>query len=325
MVGGSQAQAVSSAAQLQARQEHQMKEAEAAKRRASRPTDRNMPEGIEDITVGDGIQQYRSLREVERKLDAVMTRKRLDLQEPRPPCYDRSKTLRVWISNTVENQPWQGRGLDEDAFDFNTGLDGTFKVKIEGRLLEDEPEDFKSDDGWDDDETGDKKDADNGDFDMAGANPDEPTKRSNLRPGQSRHKLAHFFKSIFVETDRNKNLHPDSISNVEWRKPAVARNTYSLPAGADFDSLEFERKGDENINCTINFVRDELPERFLLSKELVDILDIEEGTRDSVQLGIWDYIKAMNLQQDEEKRRIQCDDRLRAVSPIPRSTQSLIH
>ena len=31
-------------------------------------------------------------------------------------------------------------------------------------------------------------------------------------------------------------------------------------------------------------------------------------------MGIWDYIKAMGLQEDDEKRSFDCDDRLRAVT-----------
>lgn len=52
-----------------------------AKRRAEKPTDKNMPEGVEDCIVGDGVQQYRELRDIERRLDAIMMRKRLDIQE----------------------------------------------------------------------------------------------------------------------------------------------------------------------------------------------------------------------------------------------------
>jgi len=52
-----------------------------AKMRAKKPTDKTMPEGVEDCIVGDGVQKYRELRDVERRLDAVMMRKRLDIQD----------------------------------------------------------------------------------------------------------------------------------------------------------------------------------------------------------------------------------------------------
>lgn len=100
---------------------------------------------------------------------------------------------------------------------------------------------------------------------------------------------------------------------MEWKKPAVAPNATNLPNSADFDQLEFKRGGDENINITINLVRDETPERFQLSPALADILDTNEATRAEAVMGIWEYIKAMGLQEEDEKRSFDCDDRLKAV------------
>lgn len=274
-----------------------------------KPTDKTMPEGVEDLIVGDGVQQYKQLREVERKLDAVMMRKKLDLQDSLYNSTKRYSTLRIWISNTVENQPWQGRSLDEDAFDFNMGVEATYKVKIEGRLVEDEDQDNTSEKDSDDDEIadGDAMDHDH----------QKTPKPSAQIPSRKRTKLSHFFKAITVDFDRNKNLQPDGTTQVEWKKPPVPPNSSILPPAADFDCLEFERKSDENINCTINFYREETPERFALSRELAELLDTTEDDRASILMGIWEYIKLMGLQQDEEKRLIQCDERLRSVSPFP--------
>lgn len=268
-----------------------------------------MPEGIEDLIIGDGADQYKRLRDIERRLDAVMMRKRLDMQDSTQHGFKRYKTLRVWISNTVENQPWQGRSLDENAFDFNTGLEATYKVKIEGRLLDDD-QDLDKDS--DDEEESEPKDSDkNADaMDHDGDAKSEPAKSTSERP---RYKLSYFFKSITVDFDRGKNFQPETATQIEWKKPSIAPNNPNPPAAADFDSIEFERKSDENLNCTINFYRDESPERFHLSKELSDVVDAEEDDKTSVYYGIWEYVKAMGLQQDEEKRLIQCDDRLRKV------------
>jgi SWI/SNF-related matrix-associated actin-dependent regulator of chromatin subfamily D len=52
-----------------------------AKLRSRKPTDKNIPEGVEDCVIGDGVQRYRELRDVERRLDATMMRKRLDIQD----------------------------------------------------------------------------------------------------------------------------------------------------------------------------------------------------------------------------------------------------
>lgn len=286
---------------------------DAARRRAHKPTEKNIPEGVDELVLGDGVQQYKRLREVERKLDAVMMRKRLDIQDSAQHGVKRFKTLQIWISNTVENQPWQARTLETDMFDFNTGVEATYKVKIEGRLLDEDDLDDATDYGSDDEDDGDSADQKN--FEDSTYQDDGPLQQT-AKPAtmHTRTRLSHFFKAISVDFDRGKNLQADTSTQIEWKKPLAQPNVPLRPE-ADFDCLEFERKGDENINCTINFYRDELPDRFRLSKELGELLDTEEEDRLQIIFGIWEYVKAMNLQQDEEKRLIQCDDRLRAVSP----------
>ena len=292
----------------QSREEHFRelfsKEAE-AKLRAQKPTDRNIPDGIEDLIVGNGVQEYKRLREVERRLDATMTRKRLELQEQRLRSMHHTKKLRVWISNTAENQPWQGKELDENAFDFNSGSEATYKVQIVGKLLEDE-------DGLVVQEAEKKINGASGHPEEAQDGRDNSSQKTTEATA-SKPQFSHFFKSITVELDRAKALQQDASNMMEWKKPPLAPNAQPSPTSADFDSLQFERKSDENINCTINLYRDEKPERFALSRELSEVVEGEDATREQIMTAIWMYIKAQGLQRDEEKRLIQCDDALRAV------------
>ncbi len=244
-----------------------------------------------------------------------MMRKRLDVKDSANQESKSYKTLRIWISNTAENQPWQARGLDENAFDFSTGMEATYRVKIEGKLLDDkeseQDKDKDSDDDEDPEEEGEKNDPDAMEHDLEiGA-----SKHKVVTTLQTRKKFSHFFKSITVDFDRNKSIQPDAASTIEWKKPAIPPNTPNPPSSADFDCIEFERKSDENINCTINMVRDETPERYRLSKELSELLDVQEATRGEIITGIWDYVRALGLQEDDEKRGVRCDERLRAVRP----------
>jgi SWI/SNF-related matrix-associated actin-dependent regulator of chromatin subfamily D len=80
MVGG-HPQAMLTQAQTQSRQEAQKHELDRAKRMSSKPTDKNIPEGVEECIIGDGVSRYRELRDLERRLDSTMTRKRLDIQD----------------------------------------------------------------------------------------------------------------------------------------------------------------------------------------------------------------------------------------------------
>lgn len=68
--------------QAQMAQQHQAQTqaAELAKRRSRKPTDKNIPDGVEDSIVNpESAQRYRDLKDIERLLDATITRKRLDV------------------------------------------------------------------------------------------------------------------------------------------------------------------------------------------------------------------------------------------------------
>jgi SWI/SNF-related matrix-associated actin-dependent regulator of chromatin subfamily D len=144
---------------------------------------------------------------------------------------------------------------------------------------------------------------------------DGKEKKKKTRAPPKQYKFSHFFKGMTVDFDRNRTKE-GSDQSVEWKKPAVAPNATSLPNAADFDQLEFKRGGDENTNIVINLTRDENPERFRLSPILADILDTDVATRAEAVMGIWEYIKAMGLQEDDEKRSFDCDDKLKAVRSL---------
>ncbi|KAK5134577.1 hypothetical protein LTR08_006363 [Meristemomyces frigidus] len=287
------------AAQLQAQRLEEIRRQDTARRISKKPTNRDIPEELGDVVVGDGVQRYAKLRDVERRLDAVMMRKRLDISDNLQRRYTRREgVLRVWVSNTADGQPWQiveeGSGAHEDgAFEFGENSQATFRVKIEGRLLQDEDDKHEEGDKEKEGEASDSK-----------------------RPGQQRPRFSHFFKNITIEFSRNPQLQPDGYSAIEWHKPMPGPQNPSYdPNGSDasFDTLEFERKSDENISVTIKLVRDEKNERFRLSPQLAEILDTEEEDRAGAVQGVWEYCRAMGLQEDEDKRSIVCDEPLRKL------------
>ena len=181
-------------------------------------------------------------------------------------------------------------------------MDSSYRVKIEGRLLDEEDE-------AENDDSDSEEDAEDGDA-MDEDGKEKQKKKTPAQPKPS--KLSHFFKSMTVDFDRSKTR-DGADQSVLWNKPSNV-NAKDLPNAADFDQLEFKRGGDENMNIVINFVRDEVPERFKYGPILAEILDAEEGTRADAVMGIWEYVKAMGLQDDDDKRGFECDDRLRDVS-----------
>lgn len=286
--------------QAQMHQAHldELRRRELAKRQSRKPTDRDIPHDVAEAVVGDGVARYGKLRDAEKKLDALMMRKRLDVKDNAQREYARREgVLRVWISNTVEGQPWQVIADEENEAPFELGENSqaTFRVKIEGRLIDDEA-------GEDDEK-------------------DKPS--TEKRP-----RLSSFFKAITIDFDRNPALMPDGHSQIEWRKQPPPGQHGGNPQAYDpnskensFDTLEFERKGDENVNVTISLIRDSERERFKLSPGLAELLDSEEEDMLGAVQGVWEYARAMRLQEDEDKRTIVCDDALRNVCLICNHTK----
>lgn len=311
--------------QMQAAQAQEAQRRELARRQARKPTDRNIPDGVEGIVIGDGVQRYRNLREVERRLDAVMMRKRLDMQDSMLRNQRRLRTMHIWISNTANEQPWQQTGMDPENFDFGSESNATYRVKIEGRLLPDADELAEESKDTDNTETSAEKDPDameqDGEDSAKKSTPSKPKAPSPL----PRTKLSHFFKSITIDFDRPRSLQPDGFAQIEWKRPESRPGVPNLSPEANFDTLEFERKSDENINITINLVRDETPERYRLSRPLAELLDTEEADRAEVVMGIWTYVRTAGLQEDEESRHIHCDARMRAVRRLPPPLSPLHH
>lgn len=265
------------------------------RRMAKTPTNKNVPEGVEDICIGDGVARYKELRDVERTLDATMMRKKLEASDSVYHSRSgRTATMRIWISNTAENQPWQSTGMDADAFDFESDTNATYRVKIQGRLLDD-----GSDEGLEEQE--DEKDPDAMDED--GAEGD-----NKAESAQKPKPFSQFFTSITIDFDRAKSLQPDNFTQIEWKRPEGAQ-----PQDNPFSQLEFERKGDENINITINLQRHQNPEIFRLSKPMAELLDTDEEDRAGVLMGVWEYARSQNLQQDDDERKFACDSKLKAL------------
>ena len=337
--------------------------------RAFAPIDDDMPEGAEDICIGDGVQLYKKIQTLQRDRDIFITRKmayyrdmmqgsraHMNALSPAPGTWKdtREDILQISISNTCENQPWQFDKLDESAFDFESGVDSTYRVTIRGRLIsstrDDEdwealsanwPEEYKDDES--DDEAG-KKDGEKVDGDSAKATnaaadgsadgaaglsssnaaastekeaePEPPKKKKKFSIRPKPKSFSYFFNRITVEYDRPAALQPDGFKAIEWTKPKIPTGVpdEALPSSVRFDKLEFERKGDENMNVTINLFRDEEPKVYRVSKELAELCDSLYCTREEIVWGLWEYIKYFELPRDETNRRITCDDVMKAVS-----------
>lgn len=81
MISATHPSAQMTASQAQVQQAARNIALERAKIRSQKPTNKQIPEGVDEFTIGDGVRNYKDLREVERRLDSAMMRKRLDIQD----------------------------------------------------------------------------------------------------------------------------------------------------------------------------------------------------------------------------------------------------
>lgn len=179
-------------------------------------------------------------------------------------------------------------------------MEASYRVKIEGRLLDNEDETIEQVAPQDE-----AIEEDNASGESA------PKQKPAEKP-----RFSHFFKSLTVDFDRSR-FRTGNEQTVEWKKPDTAtrnQSSGSLPSSVDFDELTFKRNGDENQNITINLFRQESPERYQLSPELADVVDMKDATHQEAVMGLWEYIKLLGLQEDEEKRNFRCNEALKKVS-----------
>jgi chromatin remodeling complex protein RSC6 len=220
--------------------------------------------------------------------------------------------LRIWVSNTVEDQVWQSNGLNVDAFDFTPNLEASFRVKIRAALLDNQEYEEKGGDKVEE-----KVEKTEGEEATASDSKTDAPKDAPYR-------FSHFFKSITVDFDSSR-FRNGAEQIVEWKKPETgARNQGPVGTSTpEFDEFAFKRNGDENMNITIKLYRHEVPERYQLSPELAEVVDMTEATQQEAVMGLWEYVRMSGLQEDEEKRNFRCDDLLKKVCWIEPSLHGI--
>ncbi|XP_055373991.1 brahma-associated protein of 60 kDa [Condylostylus longicornis] len=90
--------------------------------------DKILPQKVRDLVPES--QAYMDLLTFERKLDATIMRKRLDIQEALKRPMKQKRKLRIFISNTF----YPGKDGDNESSD---GAVASWELRVEGRLLED--------------------------------------------------------------------------------------------------------------------------------------------------------------------------------------------
>ena len=107
-----------------------------------KPTDQSIPPCLKEH-FPEKVELYEQLQNRERLLDIMINRKLLDLQDHQQRITtnelsgeSNEETLRIFIYNTSENQPWQ-RDANQQDVPSEVHPDPSWTLRIEGRLLND--------------------------------------------------------------------------------------------------------------------------------------------------------------------------------------------
>lgn len=334
-----QAQAQAQAQRIRARNHYDILVGEGFRgTKRDRPTDRSLPPSIKRQIKESAL--YNDLQRMERNLDWTLARKRAELMDSmgKPPRVKR--TLRIFLSNTCANQPFQVEEKqqqkkqkdaddaandaddadDDDQLPTSTAEAGhaasapptdapSWTMRIEGRLLDPT---FRS---------------------RAGAALSAQATAARI----GAHKFSNLIKSCVVEFQRDANLYPDETlgaSNlVEWHRPSpsvapqppvpgtggstATENPLIHSAEPALDGFEIKRMGTEPVKAKIVLYPLYVPERYSVSPPLAQLLDVQEETRAGVLSALWGYIKHHQLLDEADHRVVRLDAPLQALFRTP--------
>jgi SWI/SNF-related matrix-associated actin-dependent regulator of chromatin subfamily D len=240
-----------------------------------------LPEALErSIPAAD---HYNRLLATERKLDAAISRKRFDLQESLNRPNKVKRTLRIWCSNTCQDQAWQvmddGINIELNHFDFENSAIPGWTLRLEGKVLES----------------------------------DQLNQGEHSLPTPQ---FTDLLRTVVVEAAAP--LADDAYSEgplFEWHKTPQTIGQAPLPS---YPGMEFKRNGDMELDLKIMISLDFLPEKYKLSENLARLLDIQVETRPGIITALWHYVRLHKLQDSDEKRLIQCDQSLQDVFGVER-------
>lgn len=111
-------------------------------------------------------------------------------------------------------------------------------------------------------------------------------------------KFSAFFKRVSIFLD--KRVYPEN-NVITWENSR---------SSTTHEGFEVKRKGDKEFSAQIRLEMNYVPEKFMLSPALREVLGIQADTRARIVSGIWHYVKARKLQDQSDPSMFHCDSGL---------------
>ncbi|KAK6460839.1 subunit of SWI/SNF transcription activation complex [Scheffersomyces coipomensis] len=218
------------------------------------PTDSTIPPALYHRI--PNLDLYKKLKEAERKVDLLISRKALDFQATQQksihPSNFKGETgiLRVFIYNITENQPWQKQLLQEQGLQIPdpTSSEATWTLRVEGRFLSE-------------------------------------SKDNNIED-----KFSSFLSAISIDLIPNDDYpaFQNSQSNIiEWRSDS---NDFNQKSSNSFDGIDIKRNGIFNIKAKIALLAKSHSATYKVSDEMAQFTGKQESTQQELVYSIWQYV-----------------------------------
>ncbi|KAI3403487.1 SNF12 [Candida oxycetoniae] len=235
------------------------------------PTDITIPQSIYDKI--PNLEEYKKLKEAEKKIDLLISRKALDFQAIQQktihPFEIKPSTglLRVFVYNTCENQPWQKQLLQQQGKPLpDPTTESTWTLRVEGKFINDNKADI----------------ADFNDL-----------------------KFSSFLSAISIDLLPNEhypNLQESQTNIIEWRDDDL-NNVNRNPTGSNssFDGMDVKRSGIFNIKVKIALLVKSYTSKIRVSDEMSQFIGKLECTQQEVMYTIWNYVLWHKLFKDTDQ------------------------
>lgn len=233
------------------------------------PTDTTIPPILYEKI--PNLELYKKLKETERKVDLLTTRKAMDFQAINAKINQQASLkketgiLRVFIYNTCENQPWQKQLLQSEGKELPdpASAEASWTLRVEGRFLNDT--------------------------------------NNSSEAGQNL-KFSSFLSALSIDILPNDD-YPEmqnSPSNIiEWRDESIDQQQDNKFGGnnrqAEFDGLDVKRNGLFNINSKIAIMIKDQSSNLRLSDEMSRFAGKQEASQQELIYLIWQYVLYKDL------------------------------
>lgn len=236
------------------------------------PTDITIPQSIYDKI--PNLEDYKNLKEAERKIDLLIARKALDFQAIQQktihPFEYKSNTglLRVFVYNTCENQPWQKQlqqQQQQTEYVPDPNAEPTWTLRVEGKFI--------------------------------GDNKAEATESSRL-------KFSTFLSAASIDLLPNEhypNLEESQQNIIEWRDDGSNTAMRNPSIDPSFDGLDVKRNGLHNIKVKIALLLKSYSSKLQLSDEMAQFIGKTECTQQEAMYTIWIYVLWNKLLKNTEE------------------------